>query len=404
MVGSSFYISISQVPAVQHGGVKFLYHSQSSTSRLACWDQVFISVSVQYQLSSMVGSSFYISISQVPAVQHAGVKFLYQCQSSTSRLACWGQVFISVSVQYQPCSMLGSSFYISICRVPAVQHGGVKFLYQCQSSTSRLACWGQVFISVSVQYQPSSMVGSSFYISISLVPAVQHAGIKFLYHYQSSISRLAWWGQVFISVSVQYQPSSMVGSSFYISISPVPAVKHGGVKFLYHYQSSTSLAWWGQVFISVSVQYQSSSMLGSSFYITLSPVPAVQHGVVKFLYQCQSSTSRLAWCGQVFISVSVQYPAVMRGSQIFGRRRYNSDNVYNLFLTYFNFKQFIWGQRIQTPSSYKWRFAGGWDDDGPTLNASWLAWTHTGQAEIENERRSKIARNSVSDCHLLPVG
>ena len=319
MVGSSFYISISTVPAVQHGGVKFLYQYQSSTSCLACWGQVFISVSVQYQSSSMLGSSFYISISPVPAVQHAGVKFLYQYQSSTSRLACWGQVFISVSVQYQSSSMVGSSFYISVSPVPAVQHGGVKFLYQCQSSTSRLAWWGQVFISVSVQYQPSSMVRSSFYISVSPVPVVQHAGVKFLYHSQSSTSRLAWWGQVFISVSVQYQASSMVGSSFYISVSPVPAVQHAGVKFLYQYQSSTShLAKWGPVFISVSVQYQPCSMLGSSFYISVSPVPVVQHGGVKFLYQCQSSTSRLAWCGQVFISVSVQYqPSSMVGSSFY---------------------------------------------------------------------------------------
>ena len=79
----------------------------------------------------MVGSSFYISISLVPAYR-GGIKFLYQYQSSTSRLAWWGQV-----------------------------------VYQYQSSTSRLACRGQV-----------------------------------LYQYQSSISRLAWWGQVFISVSV----------------------------------------------------------------------------------------------------------------------------------------------------------------------------------------------------------
>ena len=356
--GSSFYISISPVPAVQHGGVKFLYQYQSSINRLAWWGQVFISVSVQYQ-SSMVGSSFYISLSPVPAVQHGGVKFLYhyqsstsrlawwgqvlyQYQSSTSRLAWWGQVFISVSVQYQPSSMVGSSFYISISPVTAVQHGEVKFLYQYQFSISRLAWWGQVFISVSVQYQSSSMVGSSFYITIvtvpavqhggssfyitlSLVPAVQHGGVKFLYQYQYSTSRLAWWGQVFISVPVEYQQSSMVGSSFYTSISPVPAVQHGGVKFLYQYQSSTSrLAWWGQVFISVSVQYQPSSMVGSSFYVSISPVPAVQHGGVKFLYQYQSSTSRLAWMGSsdyitfsstsrlawwgpVFISVSVQY-------------------------------------------------------------------------------------------------
>ena len=383
MVGSSFYISISTVQ-VQHGGVKFLYQSQSSS--LA----VFILLSVQYQPSSMVGSSFYISISPVPAVQHGGVKFyisispvpavqhggvkflyqyqsstsrlawwgpvfisvsvsisvFYQYQSSTSRLAWWGQVFISVSVEYQPSSMVGSSFYISISPVPAVQHGGVKFLYQYQSSTSRLAWWGQVFISVSVQYQPSSMVGqyqsstsrlawwgqvfislsvqyqpssivgSSFYISISPVPPVLHGGVQFLYQYQYCTS-LAWWGQVFISVSVawwgsfyitiQNQPSSMVGSSFYISISPVPTVQHGGVKFLYQSQSITSrLAWWGQVFISLSVQYQPSSMVGSSFYISISPVPAVQHGGVKFLYQYQSSTSRLAWWGPVFISVSVQ--------------------------------------------------------------------------------------------------
>ena len=380
MEGSSFYITISRVQAVQHDVVKFLYQYQYSTSRLAWWGQVFISVSVQSQPSSMVGSSFYISISPVPAVQHGGVQFLYQYQSSTSRLtlrcqvfisvqyqpssmvrssfyisispvsdvlhggvkflyqystslACWGQVLISVSVQYQPSSMVGSSFYISISRVPAVQHGGVKFLYQYQSSTSSLACWGQVLISVSVQYQPSNMVGqvfisesvqyqpssmvrSSFYISISPVPAVQHGAVKFLYQYQSSIRRLAWWGQVFISV--QYQ-SSMLGSSFNISISPVPAVQHGGVKFLYHYQSSTSrLAWWGQVFISVSVQYQPSSMVGSSFYITISPVPAVQHAGVKFLYQYQSSTSRLAWCGQVFRSVSVQYqPSSMVGSSFY---------------------------------------------------------------------------------------
>ena len=144
-----------------------------------------------------------------------------QFLASTSRLAWWGQVFISVSVQYQPSSMVGSSFYISVSPVPVVQHGGVEFLYQYQSSTSRLACWGQVFISVSV-------------------PAVQHVGVKFLYQCQSSTSCLAWWGHVFISVSVQYQLSSMVGSSFYISISPVPAVQHGGVKFLYQYQSSTS--------------------------------------------------------------------------------------------------------------------------------------------------------------------
>ena len=327
MVGSSFYISISPVPAVQHGGVQFLYQYQSSTSRLAWWGPVFISVSVQYQPSNIVLSSFYISISPVSDVQHGGVKFLYQY--STSRLAWWGQVFISVSVQYQPSSMVGSSFYISISRVPAVQHGGVKFLYQYQSSTSSLACWGQVLISVSVQYQPSNMVGqvfisesvqyqpssmvrSSFYISISPVSAVQHGGVKFLYQYQYSTS-LAWWGQDFISVSVQYQPSSMVGSSFYITISLVPAVQHGGVKLLYQYQSSTSrLAWWGQVFISVSVQYQPSSMVGSSFYISISPVTAVQHGEVKFLYQFQFSISRLAWLGQVFISVSVQYQSSSR--------------------------------------------------------------------------------------------
>ena len=384
--GVSFYIIISTVPAVQHGGVKFLYqyqystsrlawwgkflyHSQSSTSRLAWWGQDFISVSVQNQASSMVrssfyicispippvqhdGVSFYISFSPVPAVQHGGVKFLYQYQSSPSRLAWWGPVLISVSVQYQPSCMVGSSFYISISPVPAVQHGGssfyisispvpavqhgaVKFLYQYQSSISRLAQWGQVFISVSVQYQ-SSLVGSSFYISLSPVPAVQHGGVKFLYQYQSSpsrlawwvqflyqnqsstsrlawwvkflyqyqysTSRLAWWGQVFISLSVQYQPSSMVGSSSYISISPVPAVQHGGVKF----------------FISVSVQYQPSSMVGSSFYISISPVPAVQHGGVQFLYQYQYSTSRLAWWGQVNMSVSVQFqPSSMVGSSFY---------------------------------------------------------------------------------------
>ena len=281
MVGSSFYISISQVPAVQHGWVKFLYQYQYSTSRLAWWGQVFISVSAHSQPTSMVWSSFYISISPVPAVQHDGVQFLYQYQSSTSRLAWLGQVFISVSVQYQPSSTVRSSFYISISLVSAVQHGGVKFLCHYQNST-RLAWWGQVFISVSVQYQSSSMEGSSFYISISTVPAVQHGGVKFLYQYQSSTSSLAWWGQVFIPVSVQYQPSSIVGSSFYISISPVPAVQHDGVQFLYQYQSSTSrLAWWGPVFMSVSVQYQPSSMVGSSFYISISPVPAVQHGGVK---------------------------------------------------------------------------------------------------------------------------
>ena len=368
MVGSSFYISISPVPAVQHGGVKFLYHYQSSASRLACWGQVFISVSVQYQPSSMVRSSFYISISPVSAVQHGGVKCLYQYQYSTSRLAWWGQVyitistvpavqhgwvkflyhspsstsrlawwcrvFISVSVQYQPSSMVGSSFYISNDTVPAIQQGGVRFLYQYQSSTSRLAWWCQVFISVSVQSQPSSMVGSSFYISIRTVP-VQHGGVKFLYHYQSSTSRLTWWGQVFTSVSIQYQPSSMVGSSFYITLSLVPAVQHGGVKFLYNYQSSSSrLAWWGQVYISVSVQYQPSSMVrssiisvsvqyqpssmvGSSFHISISPVPAVQHGAVKCLYQYQFSISRLAWWGQVFISLSEQYPSSMVGSSFY---------------------------------------------------------------------------------------
>ena len=80
----------------------------------------------------------------------------------------------------------------------------------------------------------------------------------------------------------------MVRSSFYISISPVPAVKHGGIKFLYHYQSSTSrLAWLG----SVLYQYQSSTSRLAC------------RGQV--LYQYQSSTSRLAWWGQVFISVSV---------------------------------------------------------------------------------------------------
>ena len=79
--------------------------------------------------------------------------------------------------------------------------------------------------------------------------------------------------------------------------------------------STSRLAWWGQVFISVSVQY-----------------PAVR-------------TSRLAWWGQVFISVSVQYHAVMRGSQMFCQRGYNSDNV--LFIYFF--KYLMWGKRIQIP-------------------------------------------------------
>ena len=173
--------------------------------------------SVQYQLSSMLGSSFYISISPVPArlawcQVFISVSVQYQLSSMV------GQVFISVSVQYQLSSMLGSSFYISVSPVPAVWHGGVKFLflYQCQSyisTSTSLAC--QVFI---------WGTKSSFYISVSPVPVVLHAGAKFLYQCQSSTSRLACWGQVFISVSVQYQSSSMLGSSFYISVSPVPAV------------------------------------------------------------------------------------------------------------------------------------------------------------------------------------